>query len=394
VRGRIEQNLGILANIQGEHGEALLHYERALEACRRAGDERGCAYAYHNLGMVTADQKLWERAEEYFRKSLHLADVLHDLRLRGLCLLNHAEVHLALQHYEHARRSAEEALGIFNELDLQLAKADAYKMLGMIFRETGRPALAESRLRTAVELAVATGAVLSEAEATRELALLCQAMGRNRDALALLSTSHRLFGQLHARLDLVDVAAKVEELESTYLAVVRDWGQSIESADSYTHGHCERVATYALAVAGELRLDDMHQTTIRIGAYLHDLGKVRVPHEILNKAGRLTPAEFEVIKSHPVWGLELLAGIDLPWDIKPIIRSHHERYDGSGYPDGLKGDAIPLAAQIICVVDVFDALTTTRSYRPSMSKADALATMEDCCHWWRPDVYQAFLRAV
>jgi tetratricopeptide (TPR) repeat protein len=225
VRGRIEQNLGILANIHGDHAGALVHYSRALEACRGAGDERGAAYAYHNLGMVSADQQQWDQAEEYFQKSLQLADVLHDLRLRGLCLLNRAEVQLAVQRYEQALRSAEEALGIFNELDLQLAKADAYKMLGMIFRETGRPALAESRLKTAVELAVASGAVLSEAEATRELALLCQMMGRNRDALGLLSTSHRLFGQLHARVDLVDVAAKVEELEATYLTGVRDWGQ-------------------------------------------------------------------------------------------------------------------------------------------------------------------------
>jgi putative nucleotidyltransferase with HDIG domain len=394
VRGRVEQNLGILANIQGDHDEALLHYERSLEACRRAEDQRGCAIAYHNLGMISADQKEWDRASEYFRKSLHLAELLHDLRLRGLCLLNYAEVHLALQHHDQARRSAEEALDIFNELDAQLAKADAYKMLGMIFRETARPALAESRLRTAIELAVATGAVLCEAEATRELALLCQAMGRNRDALALLSASYRLFGRLHARVDLGDVAAKVEELESTYLAVVRDWGQSIESADSYTHGHCERVATYALAVADELALDDVRRTTIRIGAYLHDLGKVKVPHEILNKPGPLSPGEFEILKLHPKWGLELLAGIDLPWDISPIILSHHERYDGTGYPDGLRGDQIPLEAQIICVVDVYDALTTTRSYRASMPKTQALVTMEECRHWWRPDVFQAFLRAI
>ena len=320
--------------------------------------------------------------------------MLQDLRLRGLCLLNYAEVHLALQEYDHARRSAEAALSIFDELGSQLAKADAYKMLGMIFRETGRPALAESRLRTAIEVAIATGALLSEAEATRELAILRQSTGRNQEALALLSTAHRLFGQLHAQVDQVDVAAKVEELENTYLAVVRDWGQSIESADSYTHGHCERVANYALAVAEELKLDEVDRTTIRIGAYLHDLGKVRVPHEILNKAGPLAPREIDIIKSHPVWGLELLSGIDLPWNITPIIRSHHERYDGSGYPDGLGGDAIPLSAQIICVVDVYDALTTTRSYRPAMTREEALATMQDCRHWWRPDVFAAFLQAV
>jgi putative nucleotidyltransferase with HDIG domain len=186
----------------------------------------------------------------------------------------------------------------------------------------------------------------------------------------------------------------VHRLEDTYLAVVRDWGQSIESSDSYTHGHCERVAEYGVAVARELGLDVDQQTTIRIGAYLHDLGKVRVPHEILNKPGKLTPDELRVIQMHPVWGLELLATVEFPWDIKPIIRWHHERYDGTGYPDRLRGDEIPVSAQIICIVDVFDALTTTRSYRPALSTTEALVKIEESRSWWRPDVYQAFLRAV
>ena len=165
--------------------------------------------------------------------------------------------------------------------------------------------------------------------------------------------------------------------------MVRDWGQSIESADSYTFGHCERVASYAVAVARELGSDEDQLTTIRLGAYLHDVGKVRVPHEILNKPGKLTDEEFEVIKKHPVWGVELLATVEFPWDIKPIIRWHHEKYDGTGYPDRLRGDEIPLSAQIICIVDVYDALTTTRSYRPAMSQAEALARMAESKQWWR-----------
>jgi putative nucleotidyltransferase with HDIG domain len=176
--------------------------------------------------------------------------------------------------------------------------------------------------------------------------------------------------------------------------VVREWGQSIELADAYTHGHCERVANYGVAVARQLGLDGTAQTTIRLGAYLHDLGKVRVPHEILNKPGPLTAEEFDLIKKHPEWGLELLQGIDFPWDIRPIIGSHHEKDDGSGYPRGLKGDAIPLDAAIICVVDVYDALTTQRSYRAAHSHAEALVEMQKCRHWWRADVYAAFLRAV
>ncbi len=394
LRGRTEQNLGVLSNTQGALAEALIHYKQSLLAFESIGDDRGCAIAYHNLGMVSADRELWDDADGYFRRSLEMAEAIGDIHLQGLGLLNHSEVHLARQRYEQARQNAETALGIFDQLGSKLDKADAYKVIGRVYRETGRHALAESRLRSAIEMAVATGSILSEAEADRELALLYQVMGRNQEALRLLNAAHRLFGRLNARVDLVDVSTKVHRLEDTYFAVVRDWGQSIESSDSYTYGHCERVASYAVAVARELGLDEGQQTTIRLGAYLHDLGKVRVPHEILNKPSALTPEEFRVIQMHPAWGLELLATIEFPWDIKPIIRWHHERYDGTGYPDRLRGDEIPINAQIICIVDVFDALTTTRSYRPALTLAQALIKMEESRSWWRPDVYRAFLRIV
>jgi putative nucleotidyltransferase with HDIG domain len=394
LRGRIEQNLGILANVRGEHAEAAAHYRQSLEGFELSGDWKGCAIAHHNLGMVCADRQLWEDADGYFRRSLEITRAVGDVHLEGLCLLNHSEVHLARQRYDEARTNAEQALTIFDRLGSRIDKADAYKVLGAVYRETGRFTLAESRLQTAVEQAVATGSVLSEAEASRELARLYQAMGRNQEALQLLNAAHRLFSRLDARVDLVDITSKTNRLEETYFAVVRDWGQSIESADSYTFGHCERVASYAVAVATALGADQSQLTTIRMGAYLHDVGKVKVPHQVLNKPGRLTDDEFAIIKRHPVWGVELLAAVEFPWDIKPIIRYHHERYDGTGYPDRLKGDEIPLGAQIICIVDVYDALTTTRSYRGAMSHEEALAEMEKSRHWWRPDVYAAFLRSV
>jgi putative nucleotidyltransferase with HDIG domain len=392
--GRIEQNLGILSTIQGDHASALAHYERSLEASQACGDEKGCAIAYHNLGMIRADQGEWARAEAHYIEAQRIAERTGEVHLQGLCLLNRSEVHLARQAYEEARESAEGALAVFDQLGSRMDKADAYRILGVVYRETGRSALAEARLRMAIEIAVATGSVLSEAEASREIARLYLGMGRNQEALTLLNSSWKLFSRLDAHLDLVDVQAKVAELEGTFLAVVRDWGQSIESADSYTFGHCERVAGYAVAVARALGLPETELTTIRLGAYLHDVGKVKVPHEVLNKPGRLTPEEFDIIKQHPAWGVELLAAIEFPWDIKPIIRWHHEKLDGTGYPDRLAGDAIPLNAQIICIVDVYDALTTTRSYRPAMTHEAALACMRETPHWWRSDVFDAFMRAV
>jgi putative nucleotidyltransferase with HDIG domain len=392
--GRILQNLGILANVEGDLKTAREHYLHSLQAFVHAGDEQGCAIAYHNLGMISADQEQWEDADHYFVASHARATSLGDIHLQGLCLLNHAEVHLARQRYERARDSAEAALRIFDQLGARLDKADAYKVLGSVYRETGHHSVAESRLKAAIDLAVETGSVLSEAEASREMALLLQAMGRNQDALRNLNTSYRLFKRLNARVDLVDIRGKVSVLEGTFLKVVADWGQSIESTDRYTYGHCSRVAEYGLKVARALELGEEEQTTLRLGAYLHDLGKVRVPHEILNKPGRLSEEEFEVVKMHPVWGLELLAAVEFPWDIKPIIRWHHERYDGTGYPDRLKGDEIPLNAQIICIADVYDALTTTRSYRAAMTREEALPIMEESRHWWREDVYRAFLSSV
>jgi putative nucleotidyltransferase with HDIG domain len=389
LRARVEQNLGILANIQGEFDEALAHYRQSLEAYRAANNEHGCAIAYHNLGMASADRQEFDAAERFFQQSHEIAERAGDAYLGGLCLANHAKVHVARGRYEDARRNAEAALAIFDHVGVGSAKADAYRVLGMIYRETGRPALAESRLRSAIELAVNAGAVLNEAEASHELALLYQAMGRNQEALTLLNVAHRLFGRLDARVHLVHVAGKMAELETTYLAVVREWGQSIESADTYTFGHCERVARHAMAVAQALHMDEHAQTTIRLGAYLHDLGKVRVPHEILSKPGPLTREEYEVVQMHPIWGIELLAGVEFPWDLKPIIRWHHERYDGTGYPDRLVGGAIPLSAQVVGIADVYDALTTVRPYRQAFSPAAALRRIADCRGWWSEGVYGA-----
>jgi putative nucleotidyltransferase with HDIG domain len=388
--GRIEQNLGIMANIHGDLGAAMAHYRRSLEAFRQSRDERGCAIAYHNLGMLSADQRLWDDAEQYYRASLEVAESTGDVHLRGHVLLNRTEVHLARSRFESARQDAEEALRIFDSLGMAGGKSSAYRFLGMVYRETGRSALAEARLRSAVHLSASVGAALDEAEASRELALLYQSLGRSQEALRLLNMSHRLFRRLDARVDLVDVKAKVGHLESVYLEIVREWGRSIESSDTYTHGHSERVATYAGALATAMGLDETELQTIRVGAYLHDLGKVRIPHEILNKPGRLTNEEFEEMKRHPEYGIELLASVEFPWDIRPIIRSHHEKLDGSGYPDRLRGDEIPLSAQLICVVDVYDALTTTRSYRGAMPHQEAVDEMVRSDRWWRSDVFAGF----
>jgi putative nucleotidyltransferase with HDIG domain len=151
-----------------------------------------------------------------------------------------------------------------------------------------------------------------------------------------------------------------------------DLARLLEARDAYTHGHSRRVARHALRIAQALHVPAAEAERIWTAATLHDVGKLYTPREILNKPGRLTDDEFAVIKRHPVDGAAMLADVEGSPEIVSIVRSHHERLDGRGYPDGLAGDAIPLGARIIAVADTFDALTSTRSYRPAASHKRAL----------------------
>src|SRR2546428_609620 len=274
------RRLAVVRRHRSEVAAATALCQQSYEVARQSGDDLPAAealntlgglylpagaLAYHNLGMVSADRGWLNAADCYFRESRALAERVGDVYLRGLCLVNHAELDVTRQRFEDARQKAEEALAVFDQLGAKSAKAEAYRVIGMVYRETGRIVLAESRLRSAIELAATAGAVLGEAEASRELALLYQAMARNQEALRLLNTASRLFQRLDARVDLIHVGGKLTELKEAYLAVVRAWGQSIESSDSYTFGRCERVARNAVAMARVLELDDHDATAGPLG---------------------------------------------------------------------------------------------------------------------------------
>jgi putative nucleotidyltransferase with HDIG domain len=153
---------------------------------------------------------------------------------------------------------------------------------------------------------------------------------------------------------------------------LRDLARLLEARDSYTHGHSRRVARHALRIARALHVPAAEAQRIWTAATLHDVGKLYTPREILNKPSRLTDEEFDVVKRHPVDGAAMLIDVEGDPEIVAIVRSHHERLDGRGYPDGLAGDGIPLGARIIAVADTFDALTSTRSYRPTATHKRAL----------------------
>jgi putative two-component system response regulator len=183
---------------------------------------------------------------------------------------------------------------------------------------------------------------------------------------------------------LLGMKRLVDELESTE-AIMIMLGQIVEARDPYTEGHCQRLADYATALGTALGLDPADIDTLNRGAALHDVGKIALPDIVLLKHGRLEPEERMLMKQHPVIGDNLCRTVRSLQRVRSIVRSHHERADGRGYPDGLSGEEIPLLAQIVGVVDVFDALTTDRPYRKAMT-ADAAykIMMADAAAGWCP----------
>jgi putative two-component system response regulator len=183
--------------------------------------------------------------------------------------------------------------------------------------------------------------------------------------------------ELQARVrSLLRLKRYTDELDSAE-AVILSLGLTIEARDSYTHGHCERLATYATALGKRLGVGAADLVSLRRGGFLHDVGKVAVPDAVLLKPGRLTDEEFQLIQKHPVVGSNLCAELRLLADVQPIVRSHHERPDGSGYPDGLRGEDIPPLARIMSVVDVFDALTTARPYKQPFPRDEAFRILRE-----------------
>jgi PAS domain S-box-containing protein/putative nucleotidyltransferase with HDIG domain len=195
----------------------------------------------------------------------------------------------------------------------------------------------------------------------------------DEDALVFLKdlASTVAFGIKNQRL-LIENASHLSVLESSLIQTINAIALALEKRDPYTAGHMSRVAQLSVAIAKKLTLSPHQVDGLRLSATIHDLGKIYVPAEILNRPGKLTVPEFEIIKSHSQVGYDIVKGINFPWEIAQIILQHHERLDGSGYPNGLKGGEILLEAQILSVADTVEAMSSHRPYRPALSIRAAL----------------------
>ena len=243
--------------------------------------------------------------------------------------------------------------------------------------------------------------LLKEDDATRLLPVILMTGMYDNDA-RIMGINAGADDFLHKPVDPLELSARVRSLirlkrytdeldsaESMILSVAK----TVEARDAYTSGHCERMAKYAAVFGAHLGLPPEDILALRRGGVLHDIGKIALPDTILRKAGPLTPSEFDEMKRHTVIGDELCAGLRVLRPVRAIVRQHHERLDGSGYPDGACGEQISLLAQIISIVDVYDALTSDRPYRAASSPAHALTELrrEAQNGWRRRDLVDAFI---
>ena len=369
----VHQNLGTLANVKGDLTSALEHYRKSLDGYRKLGMTSHLGPLWNNIGRLQTDLRMWEQAVHSFERAQQETEQSGQVSYQILAQVSRARMWTARGDYAKGRDACDTAYELAGSAGDERWLGEIHKEYGIIYRDTGKVLLAQESLEHAEAVAEQRGDLLLAADTAAERGVLCQIQGDNHGTLRYLLKAHQLYDDLQARREIANLQARRARFEAVFLDAVSSWGLSIDAKDPYTQGHCVRVTDYACRLAEITGLiPPEYMIWFRMGALLHDVGKVVVPDEILNKQGRLDDAEWKIMQSHAAKGAELIADIEFPWNVQPMVRHHHERWDGAGYPDGLSGDHIPISAQILSLADAFDAMTTDRSYRSALSVETAL----------------------
>lgn len=360
LRGRVQQNLGILASMRGDRTIAMDHYEQSLKAFEAAGNQQGSAVAYHNLGMICADEHRWEAADQYFEMGRRTAQAVGDDHLRGLCLTNQVEVLIALRRFDAAQLAAETALSIFEQLRAPAAIADVQRMLGVVFRETNRLSLAQSHIEAAVELAGEAGSPVSQGEALCEAGRLHGRLGHLDDAIESLLRAGRRFSEVPA------VVRGPEILSGRYPNLVRGWCELVASVDPEAADHSDRVAVTVGHMAALLGLPAEQQASVRLAAKLHEIGRLRTQGQ---------PAHAQVAVTAALLG-------DAPClaDLAVIV---------GGGEDAASG--LPSCSDILRMADRYDQLVAPANR--GLTRGEALTLLAEERDGWQAGVYEALARA-
>jgi len=425
-------HLGVAYNNLGDSQKSIDYFLRALKIMEQINDKNGIANSYVNIGQANFYLDNLNKSLEYFQKALKLREEIGDKKNISQSLILIGNVKGRIAKYEEALDYYSKSLVIKKEIDDKRGISQIYNNIGNIYLEIGRKEKALEYRLEALQIdrelddkwEIANSAYniaeqyLLNAEHEKAYPYILESYdlskdlankGLIRDNLHNFSLYYELSGdykkalkyqrdyseltksmfseELSERISEMQVKYETEKLEDAiaertlelqktikgtiYLIVA-----TVEARDPYTSGHQKRVADLAVAIASEMKLPDERVEGIRMAGLIHDLGKIQIPAEILSKPGKLSELEYEIIKTHPQTGFDLLKEIEFPWPIAEMVRQHHEKMDGSGYPQGLKGDEIMPEARILAVADTVEAMSSHRPYRPALGIEKALAQIK------------------
>jgi HD-GYP domain len=372
----IDQNVGTVASIRGDAAAALEAFRLSLVGYQILGMRNYQGQVLNNMGLAYLELGEFPAAEAAYAEAADAFVESGDKVNQFIVAVNQIQLWIAMKRFDKALAASNQLLAL-GEDSTQPWIGEVYRHLGVIAREKSEYDKASAYLQLADRHAVQSEDLLLAADVAEQRAELHWIESRHREMLTCLNHARGIYSRLNAEKRVAQVERRNSALESRFFEIAKRWGDSIEGKDHYTQGHCERVADLACILAVRAGIDERSMFWFRLGALLHDVGKIIVPFEVLNKPGPLTNEEWALMKLHPQAGLDLIADIDFPGDVRAMIRSHHERWDGTGYPDGLVGEATPLPARILRIADVYDALTSTRGYRSALPHERALELMRE-----------------
>ena len=370
----IDMNIGTLASVRGDIGTSLMRYQSAHDRFRKLNDTRGAGLVLNNIAILHSEVGEWAAAELSFNASYQLAERESDHATMAKIDCGRADLYLKRQQYERSRECCERAFRTFTRLGSDSGLGAVHRYYGMLYRETGKAQMAHVHFSLALKLARTCDSMLLEAETESERAKLYLNERQHRHALRSLNHAHKLYMELDARREILDLRRRLDRMQDVYLQALELWNQDAPTDDDRGPRRGRRVAEYALKLADALEYKG--GDWLKIGAHMHDIGNCGLPKELLEKPGPLSAEEWQTVQQHTLLGSEIVNELEFPIELRPMIRNHHEHFDGTGYPDGLRGDEIPVAARILCIADAYDALTTDRSYRPAFSTEQALGIMQ------------------
>ncbi|MCC6317349.1 MAG: diguanylate cyclase [Gemmatimonadaceae bacterium] len=385
------EHLASVALVRDDWGASLDQLEAAAAGFRERGDDADTVRVQLQLARFYVDLKRWNAAEQALADALPRAQRASDLPSLARLELVRSQMAIDRSNVERARVSAERALDMARRAEHPGLATESVAMTGIVARELGDLDRALRLFEDAERQAHALDDAMLLGELACERTEVLARRPDHRRTLGALNHAYRSLARLLGQTGSVERARRLRRLERTFLDVTRHWAQRFEAVDHDTAGHVDRVADLTVEIARRMGIAPTALFGYRVGAYLHDLGKLAIAPAILNKRGRLTADEWSAVKRHPAAGAELLADTDFPWEVRPIVESHHECWNGSGYPHGRAGEEIPLAARIFCVADVFDALLARRAFKDPLTRDEAIEVMRrDVGRQFDPAVFRVF----